>query len=471
MVSFQRIGLRGRGARGLGRLGLAIAATTGIAGCSADIARFDFPAAGFAEGGGTTGAIPTPSEPVYGRANLGAEGSAPLPNTTAAPVTPATESRVDVAALPEPAASGRPVPPLASEPSTARPAYVAPVQSLPENHAATIEVQPGDTLYGLSRRHGVSLNELMRINRLTSPALKPGQRLTLPSSTGAIPSPAVARSPAPAPSQEVAASAPSDWTGSYTVKSGDSLYAIARNYNVKLGDLTRYNGITDARRVRPGTVLRLPGSGTTLAEAAGAPQAAAGPQSPPPAAPITAAPLADPGTAAPPATGPQLTILNARPTTSESTGGSAQIAALDGEKTLSDAPKPGSASVAGSGKLRWPARGRVIAGFGPRPDGTHNDGINIAVPAGTEVHAAEDGVVVYAGDQLKGYGNLILVRHANGIVTAYAHADQMLVKRNDRVSRGQVIAKAGNTGHVDQPQLHFEVRQQERPVDPTSMLE
>ena len=115
--------------------------------------------------------------------------------------------------------------------------------------------------------------------------------------------------------------------------------------------------------------------------------------------------------------------------------------------------------------------GEVIAAFGKRPDGTHNDGINIAVPQGTEVHAAESGRVAYAGNELKGYGNLVLIRHDNGWVSAYAHADQILVKRDDVVRRGQVIAKAGKTGTVDQPQLHFELRQGAKPVDPLPHME
>ena len=115
--------------------------------------------------------------------------------------------------------------------------------------------------------------------------------------------------------------------------------------------------------------------------------------------------------------------------------------------------------------------GKIVAGFGPRTDGTHNDGVNIAVPHGADVHAAEGGVVAYAGKELKAYGNLVLIRHDNGWVTAYAHNDQLLAKRGDRVKRGQVIAKAGKTGQVDQPQVHFEVRQGSSPVDPLPLLE
>jgi murein DD-endopeptidase MepM/ murein hydrolase activator NlpD len=120
--------------------------------------------------------------------------------------------------------------------------------------------------------------------------------------------------------------------------------------------------------------------------------------------------------------------------------------------------------------FRWPARGRVISGAGAMSNGQQNDGINLALPEGTPVHAAEDGVVAYAGSELKGYGNLVLVRHGNGFVTAYAHASEILVKRGDQVRRGQVIAKSGQTGNVTSPQLHFEIRKGSAPVDPTQYL-
>jgi murein DD-endopeptidase MepM/ murein hydrolase activator NlpD len=114
--------------------------------------------------------------------------------------------------------------------------------------------------------------------------------------------------------------------------------------------------------------------------------------------------------------------------------------------------------------FKWPLRGRVISGF-PK-----SDGLDLAVPEGTAVHAADDGVVAYAGSELKGYGNLILIRHANGFVTAYAHASELIVKRNDQVRRGQVIAKSGQTGSVSSPQLHFEIRKGSTPVDPMQYL-
>jgi len=120
--------------------------------------------------------------------------------------------------------------------------------------------------------------------------------------------------------------------------------------------------------------------------------------------------------------------------------------------------------------FRWPLRGRIINNFGARVNGAINDGIDLAVPEGTPVRVVEDGYVAYAGNELKGYGDLVLVRHPNGLVTAYANGSELLVKRNDQVHKGQVIMKSGHTGNVTAPQLHFEVRKDSRPVDPMSFL-
>jgi murein DD-endopeptidase MepM/ murein hydrolase activator NlpD len=149
------------------------------------------------------------------------------------------------------------------------------------------------------------------------------------------------------------------------------------------------------------------------------------------------------------------------------------------EQQVAVVSPPASAAVAvpekptdngGAPSFRWPARGRVISGAGAMTNGQQNDGINLALPEGTPVHAAEDGVVAYAGSELKGYGNLVLIRHSNGFVTAYAHASEIMVKRGDQVRRGQVIAKSGQTGNVSSPQLHFEIRKGSTPVDPTQYL-
>ncbi len=118
----------------------------------------------------------------------------------------------------------------------------------------------------------------------------------------------------------------------------------------------------------------------------------------------------------------------------------------------------------------WPAHGRLIATYGPAGDGIHNDGINIAAAEGTPVLAADAGVVAYAGNELRGYGNLILLKHAGGWMTAYAHNAALLVKRGDKVRRGQPIARIGNTGAVNEPQLHFEIRRGTRALDPVEYL-
>jgi biotin carboxyl carrier protein len=130
------------------------------------------------------------------------------------------------------------------------------------------------------------------------------------------------------------------------------------------------------------------------------------------------------------------------------------------------APEP-EATASVSGDFRWPARGRVIAGFGANGG---NEGINIAVPEGTPVKATEAGTVTYAGSEVKGYGNLVLIRHENGYVTAYAHNGALSVKRGEQVKRGQVIATSGQSGNVTSPQLHFEIRKGAQPVDPMKYL-
>jgi murein DD-endopeptidase MepM/ murein hydrolase activator NlpD len=137
------------------------------------------------------------------------------------------------------------------------------------------------------------------------------------------------------------------------------------------------------------------------------------------------------------------------------------IASLPSEKATQ-----GAASETANPEFRWPAHGRVIQGF--KAGG--NDGINIAVPEGTAVKAAESGVVAYAGSELKGYGNLVLIRHPNGFVSAYANNGDIEVKRGDSVKRGQTIAKSGQSGNVASPQLHFELRKGSTPVDPTQFL-
>jgi murein DD-endopeptidase MepM/ murein hydrolase activator NlpD len=339
------------------------------------------------------------------------------------------------------------------------------------NPGDSVEVQSGDTLYGISRRHNVSVAELMQLNNMSSPNLKLGQRLYLPQGVAAqrsVSPPTQTASIQPPPmSADVAGSS----GGTYTVRPGDSIYGIARSHGVSAAELQQANGITDARGVKAGAVLRIPGAGggnvsqpiqqVAVAPASSAPApyydnaSSSGSQQVPPISSSSSQ---------------QPTILNG----AQPSGGTSytQVATRNVNDVAAGATAPRqSTASSGSDKLRWPVSGRIISGFGQRSDGTHNDGINMSVPLGTSVHAAESGTVAYAGSELKGYGNLILLRHDNGWVTAYAHNDQLSVKRGDKVQRGQVIATAGRSGSVDQPQVHFELRQGSKPVDPVPFLE
>jgi murein DD-endopeptidase MepM/ murein hydrolase activator NlpD len=140
------------------------------------------------------------------------------------------------------------------------------------------------------------------------------------------------------------------------------------------------------------------------------------------------------------------------------------------KETVKEASVEPGAPAESNASFRWPAKGRVISGFGARGTGGSNDGINIALPEGTPVRAAEGGTVVHADDALKGYGKLVLIRHPNGYVSVYAHNGELSVKRGEAVKRGQVIAKSGQSGNVTAPQLHFEIRKGASPVDPTKYL-
>ncbi len=464
-------------------------------GCSADVGRFDFPGLGVADKDGSPTTIPRPTVPMR------SGGKSLIDNDTAtadggyAPPAPSHGSGVRMAALPAPVTPPQQLQPVA-EPRRAPLAQPVADRAPPargEGH--TIEVQTGDTLYGLSKRHKVPVSELMSANGLTGPALKPGQKLVIPAAaapmrpgiksrhaaeTAATPSVASGSAASRAPSK--AANGPAahaaNWDGSYTVKPGDSIYAIAKRHKVSQNELQQINGIADPLKVRPGTTLKVPAEGGTTAAHASEPAPSRPDTAPTRVEPVADAPRVIPSTTQPTIINGGQKIASRGDTATDVTPGEATKSAAaapsaepsKGEKSAAAGPAAGSA--AGSmGKLRWPVKGKVVTGFGPRPDGTHNDGVNVSVPLGTEVHAAEGGVVAYAGSELKGYGNLILLRHDNGWVTAYAHAEELLVKRGERVKRGQVVAKAGKSGQVDQPQLHFELRQGSKPVDPTPFME
>jgi murein DD-endopeptidase MepM/ murein hydrolase activator NlpD len=135
-------------------------------------------------------------------------------------------------------------------------------------------------------------------------------------------------------------------------------------------------------------------------------------------------------------------------------------------KPTSYAPPPPRSSS----RFHMPLHGKVISVYGPGNGGLHNDGINIMASKGASVEAAENGVVVYAGNELQGFGNLLLIKHAGGWTSAYAHNDSVIVKRGQKVKRGEMVAHAGSTGNVSKPQLHFELRHGANAVDPTKYL-
>ena len=169
------------------------------------------------------------------------------------------------------------------------------------------------------------------------------------------------------------------------------------------------------------------------------------------------------------------TVVQAQPTTTPTTLTQNQPAAQAATPITKPTPSSNTSALADpppdrEQRFSWPARGRLLSSFGTKTNGLVNDGVNIAVDVGTEVRAADDGVVAYSGDALKGFGNLLLVKHANNWITAYAHNSTLKVSKGDKIKRGQLIALSGQTGNATQPQLHFEVRQDGRAVDPLNYL-
>jgi murein DD-endopeptidase MepM/ murein hydrolase activator NlpD len=302
---------------------------------------------------------------------------------------------------------------------------------------------PGETAESLARKYGVPAHAILQANNLTSSAaIQPGQRIIIPRYNYSAAAPANVPASQPGMVKPRPPTAPSAVLGGnvHIVAPGETLISIARHYHKRLAEVAAANKIPPHTLVKMGDRIVIPGK-VTVARTA-----------PPPT--VAAPQVQTPPRAQAPVAAPKVTQIEVAPTANLATAGA-------------DA---GATASTGAPTFRWPVRGRVIAGFGPRPNGQQSDGIDLAVPEGTAVRASEDGVVAYAGNELKGYGNLILVRHANGFVTAYAHASELMVKRNDPVRRGQVIAKSGQTGTVTSPQLHFEIRKGSAPVDPTQYL-
>ena len=296
---------------------------------------------------------------------------------------------------------------------------------------STLTVQSGDTLYGISRKTNVPIRAIITANNLAPPYYLPvGRQLVIPQQSY------------------------------HRVAAGETVATIARTYGVSTQDLVRSNGIEPPYLVYIGQPLIIP------APTPGSTQPAVGVASLPPSTSTPSSP-ASPSSA--PSTSPQA------PSNSLPPGpGSGPPDAMPPD-TLASLPPPPLAPPeppisAPPGAFIWPVQGRVLSGFGPKPGGLINDGINIAAPLGSPVRASQDGTIAYAGNELRGYGNLLLVRHDNGWVSAYAHNSELAVGRGDRVKRGQIIARVGASGSVSEPQLHFEIRQGTRTVDPMRYL-
>lgn len=343
------------------------------------------------------------------------------------PVSPAPSASVHEApvksiivrnepAKPQPTEPAKIEPPKAEPPKvelTPAPseAMKAPPQAAPKElmpHPDQITVGKDDTIYTIARRYDIPVRSIIDANHIEPPfTLTAGMKLDLPQDHV------------------------------HTVRAGDTLYSISRLYGVEVSALASLNHIEAPFAIRVGQILALPAPVAAPEPAVAAiPPAAKPPLAPSPQSPTEAPPSAKPAPAPEP-----------------------------GHVAAAPSPKPRNTRV-----FAWPVEGRIISSYGTAASGTHNDGINIATRAGEPIRAADAGKVAYAGNELRGYGNLVLIKHSGGYMTAYAHNGKLLVKRGQTVQRGQEIAKAGATGTVNAPQLHFEIRQGTRALDPTDYL-
>jgi len=319
-------------------------------------------------------------------------------------------------------------------------------------------VKKGDNLERVANRLDSEVAELARINRLKKPyRLQPGQTIRGPGSSAKA----------------------------YVVGRGDTVAEIARRFSVSESELRSANGLRRGAAVAPGRRLRLPAgyrdrgplTTTTRVPAEALPPS---PQPSPPSSFDTPPPV---GQRLPPprsAPRPPEVVLPDQPQPYRPTPGATPYTrppgGVPGAPVATPQVSDAQISEMGRGLFAWPIRGDVISGFGGRGQGPRNDGLNIRAAAGDPVRAAAAGDVVYAGDQVPGFGNLVLIKHPDGWVTAYGHLGRVEVRMQQKVTQGQQIGQAGTTGGVSEPQLHFEVRyapspqERARPVDPSLVL-
>lgn len=284
-----------------------------------------------------------------------------------------------------------------------------------------------ETLYNVSKRYKLPMRDIITANKLDAPYhLQIGQRLKLPPPRN------------------------------YVVRGGDTLQTIARLFDVSASEMVRLNDLGDPYKVYDGETLRIP---PPLIP----PRPQARPQQPEEqtAQIATISPVDKPTPLSQPSSKGGTITPDQKPTRPK------RVAVKKSRPTKVTTRTPARAS----NKFLKPVRGKTISSYGSKPDGRHNDGINILAARGTPVKAAENGVVVYVGNDLKGTGNLILVRHADRWMSAYAHLDQSTVTRGQTIKRGAKIGTVGSTGSVDKPQLHFELRRGTKALNPKAYVE
>ena len=317
-----------------------------------------------------------------------------------------------------------------------------------------------------------------------------------------------------------ATAAKSSLSKTHTVVRGDTLYGVAKYYGVNAQELAQLNNLPPPYNIKVNQTLLLPGGGMPsggsyeVADRSGGPISAPAPRSvavekvqiddvrpapiavasidpspsqlPSPAvkeiatpamatnAPSVVVPVSLPASEPEPQpTAPSLPALAAVPATTPIERPVPVAEPVQEKPQLASLPPAESRSTAkprGTGRFIWPVEGKLMSGYGSKGDGLNNDGINIAAPRGAPVYAAAPGVVAYAGNEIRGFGNLLLIQHPDGWMTAYAHNEKLLVKRGDKVTQGQQIGAVGATGNVMSPQLHFEIRRGKRAVDPLEQL-
>ncbi len=263
-----------------------------------------------------------------------------------------------------------------------------------------------------------------------------------------------------APSAPLALEAGPSGAVAYRVQAGDTVYGVSRRFAVPVRGVIDANSLKSPYRLRVGQVLRVPNPRRHQVQAGDTVYGVARRYGIDPNQIVRLNRIAAPYAITP----GQSLVLTASPMAAAA---SPQIATKPPTASLAAIPAPPPRA---SGKFLWPVQGRTIAGYGRKDNGLHNDGINIAAPRGAAVRAADNGVVAYVGNELRGFGNLILVRHDGGWVTAYAHNQDFLVTRGQTVQRGQTIARVGSSGNVATPQLHFEIRKGTQSVNPTRFL-